>query len=97
VRAWWISWYADPADGPFELHTPWWISGSTMEHVQRSTIVAAVQAESEDDAWEVVREAYDADPKNLEERFCTELTDEKMPWERPGSRFQLADWMKWPA
>jgi len=93
VTAWWISWYAHPEDGPFELHTPWWVSGFTMEDPSRDTIVAAVQAESEEDAWDVVLMSYDEVPTQLEKRFCDPLGD-KEPF---SDRFPRADWMQWPA
>ena len=99
MHSWWISWYHHPLDSAFELHTPWWISGYTieMDH-QRSVIVAAVQAEDEEDAWRVVYAAYDHTPTHLEQRFCDELLPEdSLPWEHPGTRFELADWMRWPA
>jgi hypothetical protein len=104
VNAYWISWYHDPRDGAFELHTPWWVSGFTMDNPQRETIVAAVQATSEDEAWDVVREAYDASPSRLQERFCEELDDgpnqpnKTAPWSTPeNGRFPQADWMRWEA
>lgn len=102
MKAWWISWYHHPDDGPFELHTPWWISGFTMEEPARDTIVAAVQAEDEANAWDVVNEAYDARPARLERRFCDELEDREQqpsarePWSTPeNGRFPRADWMEW--
>jgi len=98
MTGWWISWYHHPDDGSFELHSPWWITGYTIqEGYHRHTIVAAVMAECEDDAWDKIRDAYDADPVNLEERFCDELKEGKsLPWEHAGTRFELADWMQWP-
>jgi hypothetical protein len=90
VTPFWLSWYAHPDDGPFELHSPWWVSGFTMEEVERSTIVAAVRAVDEEDAWEIVRASYDTPPTRLEVRFCEVLR--KTPF---GSRFPRADWMVW--
>jgi hypothetical protein len=102
MRAWWISWYHDPRSGPFELHSPWWISGSTLEEVSRDTIVAAVQATDEKGAWEVIYASYDNRPDSIEQRFCNELTDReeqpnaRQPWSTPeNGRFPRADWMKW--
>jgi len=95
VIGWWISWYHHPDDGPFELHTPWWVSGFTIEEPQRETIVAAVMAEDEEDAWKVVRASYDTSPTRLEQRFCDALGDRE-PWSAEGGRFPRADWMQWP-
>jgi hypothetical protein len=99
-RAWWISWYHDRGFGPFELHSPWWISGFTMD--DRETIVGAVQAETEKDAWEKVYASYDARPASIEERFIEELDDREQqpsaraPWGTvENGRFQHADWMVW--
>jgi hypothetical protein len=102
MNAYWISWYHHPDDGPFELHTPWWVSGCTLEEVQRDTIVGAVQADSEDDAWQVVYESYDTPPTRIEPRFCDKLDDEakgvsaREPWTEVDGRFPRADWMQWP-
>jgi hypothetical protein len=92
MEGFWISWYHHPDDGPFELHRPWWVSGFTMEEPQRDTIVAAVQAESVEAAWEVIHQAYDTPPTRIETRFCEPLDN------RPvfSDRFPRADWMKWP-
>ena len=101
MNAYWISWYHHLADGPFELHTPWWISGSRI-NPYADTIVAAVQATDENAAWEVVRASYDKPPDSIEQRFCNELTDReeqpnsRQPWSTPeNGRFPRADWMKW--
>ncbi len=100
-RAWWISWYHDPRDGEFELHSPWWISGFTMDKPSRDIIVAAVQAPDEDAAWDVVKYAYDRTPTRLEERFIEELEDRerapsaRQPWTDETGRFQHSEWMVW--
>ncbi len=95
LHAYWLSWYHHPDDGEFELHSPWWISGFTISQPQRDTIVAAVQAESEEAAWEAVHAAYDTPPTRLERRFIDELGD-RVPWTDTGGRFPRADWMTWP-
>lgn len=103
MRAWWLSWYAHPDDGGFTLHTPWWTSGYTMDEPPRDIIVAAVQAEDEEAAWEVVHAAYDIPPTHLERRFCDELEDRetqpsaRQPWSTSeNGRFVKASWMQWP-
>jgi len=103
VNAWWISWYHHPDDGEFELHTPWWVSGYTLElGAQRSVIVASVPARSEEAAWAAVEASYDTAPARLERRFCDPLEDREQqpnvhrPWSSDGGRFPRADWMQWP-
>jgi hypothetical protein len=97
VNEFWLSWYHDPENGEFELHSPWWTSGYTMTDPPKSTIVAAVRAEDEDAAWAVVRASYDTPPESVIERFCEPLApkDGKYPWDNPNGRFQRAEWMKW--
>jgi hypothetical protein len=90
--AWWLSWYHDPEDGPFEYHGPWWVSGYDMEG--RTIVVAAVPAPNEDAAWDIVQLSYDTPPEDIDRRFCDPLEDE--PWGTPESRFPRQDWMRWP-
>lgn len=90
MKSWWMSWYTWPADGPFTLHSPWWISGSTFDGAD--IIVAAVQAESEEAAWEIVRQSYDFPPSAMHRRFIEDLAG-KSPF---GERFPRAAWMEWP-
>lgn len=94
MTGYWLSWYHSALHGEFELHTPWWISGSRIQPWS-DTIVAAVQAESEEAAWEVVRNSYDNPPETLEKRFIDVLPDGKEPWTGPEGRFPRADWMVW--
>lgn len=89
--AWWISWYSGRDGGEFELHSPWWISGYDMN--DRTIYVAAVRAEDESEAWQIVRNAYD-EPRSeddLEERFCDDLSGEE-PFT---DRWPRAEWMEW--
>lgn len=97
----WISWFHTPAMGGFELHSPWWVSGS-REVVNRlafdeghsePTICAAVQADDEDGAKEAVVASYDMRPSNVEWRFCEPRADDWTPF---NERFPKADWMTWP-
>ncbi len=89
----WVSWWQTDALGPFELHTPWWISGSTMDG-DASSICAAVMAADEDAAREAVRASFDERPDRLEFRF---VTAKPQGWSPYCDRFQPADWMRWPA
>jgi hypothetical protein len=86
----WISWYADPAFGEFELHSPWWISGYRDDV---ATICAAVLAADEDAAREAVALAYDSRSGWIEFRFTTQ---QENGWSPFCDRFPRADWMIWP-
>ena len=97
MNNYWVSWYC-PNDlmGKFELHSPWWVSGETMEDDDGKfsfTICAAVQAPDEDGAKRLIEMAHDEPrPRNLEWRFVTEKPRD---WSPGSGRFPLADWMKW--
>lgn len=97
--AWWISWYSPEALGGFELHWPWWRSGWTIERdgTEKTVLVAAVRADTEDEAFEIIESAYLEKPEDgVERRFCDKLEDgETMPWEHEGTRFPLMDWQEW--
>lgn len=90
-KRWWISWYHNESLGAFELHRPWWFSGT-------STVCAAVIAETEEEAMQIAIDSYDNPPANLGFRFAEERPDDWCPWVIPSgtSRFQKADWMQWP-
>lgn len=92
MKRYWVSWYFDcAADGPFELHSPWWITG--WDGRGRATVCAAIIADSEDDARRAVREGYDSPPDDLEWRFVDQRDSDWSPF---GDRFKRADWMQWP-
>jgi hypothetical protein len=87
----WISWYHNHAKlGEFELHSPWWVSGSDLDG--NVTIVAAVKAEDEDAARVVIHECYDTASFSLDWRFVNERESDWAPF---CDRFPKADWMKW--
>ena len=88
ARWFWISWYANGE--PFELHTPWWVSGE-RDHDGAQMVCAAITATDEDDARQKVRAAHDVPPADLEWRFCEERRN-LSPF---NSRFRRAPWMKW--
>lgn len=95
-KRWWVSWWHDNARyGAFELHSPWWTSGYGDGRV---SICAAIIAEDEDAVLEIVYDAYDLRPSNIEFRFIDERPDDWAPWRIPKgtSRFQKAEWMVWP-
>lgn len=83
----WLSWKHYFEDGEFELHFPWWVSGFGDDY---ETIVAAVKADSSEDAWKIIEDAYDYAGVYIEQRFCDEF--EGSPF---SDRFPKADWMIW--
>jgi hypothetical protein len=93
MNAYWISYYV-PEDRmkDFELHSPWWISGETMEDRIRVTVVAAVRAMTEAAAAKRFRDAFDSRPE-FEERFITEV--DGRGWSPFSDRFPQAEWMAW--
>lgn len=88
-KRWWLSWYN--RSGDWALWFPWWISGYDSEG--REIVVAAVIAPSEEEAWEVIYNAYFGRPSHLEQRFIEELPEGKSPF---SDRFPRADWNVWP-
>jgi len=98
LKNFWLSWYAKT--GAYELHWPWWTSGYRYVHrdgeeCEEPTIVAAVRAESEEAAKEIVIASHDTPPTALEWRFCEERPDDWTPYE--SDRFPKAKWMpQWP-
>ena len=90
----WLSWVHFEHMGPFELHSPWWISGVHADGGE--SICAAVQARDEEFAKWSVERAYDNPPEEraaLSWRFCKPRPRNWMPFT---DRFPRAPWMKWP-
>lgn len=90
----WISWYQSQEKfGEFELHSPWWITGSYGDD-DGATICAAVLAKDEEHARAIVRASYDDKTKaeGLQWRFCEERP---VDWSPFTSRFRRAYWMQW--
>lgn len=100
MNEYWISWSSIMEDdGGFELRSPWWVSGwnITKDNKEESIFVGAIRADSEEEAWKKIAEAYDTPPENgVNQRFIQVMSgDEERPWEREGTRFPLGDWMEW--
>lgn len=89
---WWVSWYSTSPMDEFELHSPWWVTGYTMDEPQANIIVAAVRAPEAAAAYAQVRAAYDNGPEGFRERFVEPLT--RSPFT---DRFPQAAWMRWDA
>jgi hypothetical protein len=93
-KNWWVSWYNTHTGDAFELHSPWWVSGTRMSD-DADTIVAAIRAPSEKAAKGKVIAAYDRPPvTSLEWRFCEERPEDWSPF--GSDRFPQAAWMQWP-
>lgn len=93
MKAFWISWWNPPDASAFELHFPWWVSG-TRGSDGAGSICAAVQAEDADAAVRMVRQCYDVPMTEMQFRFCEEETVDWIPYT---DRFEKAEWMPaWP-
>ena len=97
MTAFWLSWYLTKEMGAFELESPWWVSGARVwqkgdEIWTDDSIVAAVRAESEEAAKELVLASFDKRPEAIEWRFCEPRPDGWAPF---SERFPRGDWMKW--
>ena len=88
-KAYWLSWYTTAEHGGWELHSPWWISGYSGDG-EETIIVAAVRANSPEEAEEVVVNSYDTPPEYLRFRFNDEF--DRSPF---SDRFPQAEWMAW--
>ena|ERR1017187_5077551 len=87
----WISWNHEKHFTPFEIDSPWWISGQGADGLSAS-ICCAIKAENELDAIAKIYKSYDETPKNINFRFQQEKPNDWIPF---SDRFPKADWMKW--
>jgi hypothetical protein len=88
-RRWWVSWYGY---GSFLYAGPWWVTGRELGGAERYIYCAAVIADDEDEARQVIADAYDEEELLLW-RFVEPQADDWSPF---GDRFQRAAWMQWP-
>jgi hypothetical protein len=93
MAAYWVSWVHSRDLGPFLLNSPWWVSGST---VAGATICAAVSADSEQEAKDMIVNSFDIPVPSFHVawRFITAKPDNWSPF---SSRFERAAWMRWPS
>lgn len=97
MKPFWVSWYSV---GPFTWEGPWWVSGERWAYdkdgndVSTDTIVAAVMAESAEDAMAKIVAAHDDKTATFEWRFAEERGADWNPF--ANDRFPRGDWMKWP-
>lgn len=91
MKKFWISWYHSSVYGAFELNSPWWTRESRG---LQDIICAAVKANSEAEAKELVRDSYvkQLDAATFEWLFCEEKPADWLPF---GGWFHKADWMIW--
>jgi ribosomal protein L15E len=98
MKNYWLSWYATRESGPWKLDSPWWVSGWRFkpgsDEIEEPTICAAVRADSEAEAKEIVMRAHDRRPDTIKWRFCEERPSGWSPFHK---RFPRAKWMQWPA
>ena len=92
-KRWWLSWWGKA--GVFELHSPWWISGSkdNADDSESWSFCAAVIAPDEDAAMQIVLDAHDPGHTPEEWRFVNERAADWTPF---CERFGRVAWMRWP-
>ena len=90
MNNYWISWWHDKEFSPFELHSPWWVSGEA--HDDAKSICAAIKADNEHEARQIVLACYDSLPDTLRFRFNEQKENDWSPF---NERFPKAEWMKW--
>ena len=91
MNNYWISWVSEEKFGEFELHFPWWVSGSRGSD-DAGILCAAVKAENKQLAAKLIYMAYDVVPEKIEFRF---FEPRPLNWSPFTTRFQKSDWMKW--
>lgn len=89
MHSYWISWYHAPNFSAFELRSPWWISGERAADNAQS-ICAAIKANNEKEAHEMIYKCYDLPPNKIEFRFCEIKHNDWSPF---GDRFPKSSWM----
>lgn len=80
------------------LLSPWWRSGWSIHEdgTEETIFVAAVRADTEDEAFSIIEEAYDTKPENgVPRRFAKKLDEATLPWQKEDTRFPFGDWMEW--
>ncbi len=94
---WWVSWCGQ--NGTFELHSPWWISGTRIvsgddPEKTEDIFCAAILADSAAEARMAIVRAHDDYGAGFSEwRFVKPRADD---WQPFCDRFPRVDWMQWP-
>lgn len=93
LRNFWVSWYTPDSDFklvfPDGIAWPHWISGSCMDG--NVAMCCAVQAESEQHAWNLILSAYGKE--KIKFRFSVIKADN---WKPYSDRFPQDGQMDWP-
>lgn len=81
----------------FEMHSPWWISGSQINsnyEITSHSICCAIQQPNKREVYRYVRSCFDKgyEPKRIKYRFIDEKPNSWSPF---CDRFPKAKWMKW--
>ena len=94
MNKYWISWYHDTHKGGFELNSPWWITSyiGDTKHIQ--TICAAVKANNEEHAKQIIQYCYDT-PQIFDISNWRFFEEQPYDWSPFNSRFPQEHWMKW--
>lgn len=98
-KNYWLSWYCpNGLYGKFELHSPWWVSGQTMDEPSDFMICAAVKADSDEAARAIVINSHDEPYRDQAANVAWRFVEERpVDWSPFNDRFQRADWMSWPS
>ena len=88
MHSWWVSFCVlDLSE--FELHSPWWVSGSSGAG---SIVCAAVRAPTREGARHMIENSFDIHPGDMSFRFVEEREPDWSPF---SGRFPKARWMAW--
>lgn len=94
MKRYWLSWYEHSEDNrpltdpPNEQILGWWETGFGDDYY---TMVALVEAESEEAAWAAVEKDWPKASENANRRFCEERDK---TFTIVSDRFPLKDWAK---
>ena len=91
MNKFWLSWYHTEDMGPFELRSPWWVTGLRPEDAVM--ICAAITAENFIEAEKLIKASYDTPPDEIEWRI---VVQHDKHWSPFCDRFPRRDWMQWP-
>lgn len=98
MKPYWCRFYVLTRElGFFEYEGPWWMSGYTMDDDEQTVVCAAVMADSEDGARKTLEACFDEGHAMARWDNGDELGMDWQPSPKgSGSRFQRAEWMRWP-
>lgn len=93
LKNYWISWYHEKefSERKNDCLIPEWVTGWRVDD-EAQTVCAAVKADNEDEAKEIIARSYQDRPKNIEFRFCEKCEDDWIPF---NDRFRKREDMEW--